>query len=51
MGLEDKKYLLDNFGSLIGKAKVTGYCIDFKTWKDINLEVFEVVIKYRLKAN
>lgn len=49
MGIEDKKYLLDNFGSTIGKAKVTGYCINFKTIHDIQLEVLAEVLKFGLE--
>ncbi|MBO9660541.1 MAG: DUF1801 domain-containing protein [Chitinophagaceae bacterium] len=37
MGLEDRKYLPQHFGTTIGKAKVTGYCIKFKSLKDIKL--------------
>jgi hypothetical protein len=45
MGLEDKKYLPQTFGTTIGKASVTGYCIKFKTLKDINLKVLETAIR------
>jgi len=44
MGIEDKKYLADTYGTAIGKASVTGYCIKFKTLKDINMEVLEAAI-------
>src|SRR6185436_6321462 len=37
MGIEDKTYLAQTYGERLGKAKVTGYCIGFKTLKDINL--------------
>lgn len=46
MGLEDKKYLPENFGTTIGKANITGYCIKFKTLKDINIDVLEEAIRY-----
>lgn len=49
MGLEDKKYLTENFGTAIGKATVTGYCIKFKTLKDINLEILDKAIRYGMK--
>lgn len=49
MGIDDKKYLAETFGTTIGKAKVTGYCINFKTLKDINLEVLEDIIKFGLE--
>ncbi len=46
MGLEDKKYLPQNFGTTIGKANVTGYCIKFKTLKDIKIDILEEAIRY-----
>jgi hypothetical protein len=46
IGLKDKKYLADTFGKKIGKASVTGYCIKFKTLKDINLDILEEAIRY-----
>lgn len=46
MGLEDKDYLPNIFGKTIGKAKVTGYCIKFKTVKEIDLSVLDKAIKY-----
>lgn len=46
MGLEDKKYLQKNFGTSIGKATVTGYCIRFKSLKDINMDKLEEAIRY-----
>ena len=49
MGLEDKNYLPKNFGTTIGKAKVTGYCIRFKSLKDININILEEAIKYGIK--
>ncbi|MCY1486178.1 hypothetical protein D3C87_297330 [compost metagenome] len=48
MGLEDKTYLPNNFGTTIGKATVTGYCIKFKTLKDINIDVLDEAIRYGL---
>lgn len=45
MGIEDKKYLPETYIKTIGKASVTGYCIKFKTLKDINIDTLEVAIK------
>lgn len=45
MGIDDKKYLPKNYGKTIGKASVTGYCIKFKTLKDINLDTLEAAIR------
>src|SRR5881227_3413231 len=39
LGIEDKKYLTDIYGKDLGKASVTGYCIRFKTLKDIHTDV------------
>jgi hypothetical protein len=44
LGLTDKKYLSVTYGKKIGKASVTGYCIKFKSLKDINMEVLEEAI-------
>ena len=44
LGLDDKTYLAKTYGSKIGKASVTGYCIKFKTLKDINIEILKEVI-------
>ena len=48
LGIEDKKYLAEVYGKQLGKASVTGYCIRFKTLKDINIDVLEAAIRYRL---
>ena len=50
MGIEDKKYLAQTFGKEIGKASVTGYCIKFKTLKDINMDVLEAAIRYGVEV-
>lgn len=49
MGIEDKKYLPENYGKTIGKASVTGYCIKFKRIKDINIEILEAAIQDGVK--
>ena len=46
MGIEDKKYLAATYGDKLGKASVTGYCIKFKTLKDININVLEEAIRF-----
>ena len=45
MGLEDKEYLAREYGNKIGKASISGYCIKFKTIKDIQLEVLSEIIR------
>jgi hypothetical protein len=44
MGLGDKTYLSQTYGSRLGKAKITGYCIKFKSVRDVNLGVLEEVV-------
>jgi len=46
LGIEDKKYLAEAYGKDLGKASVTGYCIRFKTLKDINTDVLAAAIRF-----
>lgn len=46
LGIKDKAYLAQTFGEKIGKASVTGYCIKFKTLKDINVDILQTAIRY-----
>jgi len=50
LGLKDKTYLAQTYGKEIGKASVTGYCIKFKTLKDININILEAAIRYGFEA-
>jgi hypothetical protein len=50
MGIKDKTYLTETYGKTLGKASVTGYCIKFKTIKDIHLDVLEAAIRYSVEA-
>jgi len=50
LGIEDKKYLAQTYGKKLGKASVTGYCIRFKTLKDIDIEILEAAIRYGFEA-
>ena len=50
LGLKDKKYLARTYGKTIGKASVTGYCIRFKTLKDIDIDALEGAIRFGFKA-
>lgn len=45
MGLADKTHLAQTYGKTLGKASVTGYCIKFKTIKDIDLEVLKSALQ------
>ena len=46
LGIKDKTYLAQTYGKELGKASVTGYCIKFKTLKDINPDILESAIRY-----
>ena len=50
MGIKDKTYLVQAYGKKLGKASVTGYCIKFKTLKDINIDILEAAIRYGVEA-
>ena len=45
MGLDDKTYLAGTYGSRLGKASVTGYCVKFSALRNINLAVLEAAIQ------
>ncbi|CAN5308495.1 hypothetical protein BH20ACI2_BH20ACI2_17990 [soil metagenome] len=46
LGIKDKRYLSLGYGKELGKASVTGYCIRFKTPKDINTDVLKAAIRF-----
>ena len=50
MGIKDKTYLAKTYGKKLGKASVTGYCIKFKTIKDINIDILQAAIRYGVEA-
>lgn len=50
LGIEDKSYLAKTYGNKLGKASVTGYCIKFKTIKEINIDVLEAAIRFGFEA-
>ena len=45
MGLEDKTHLARTYGERLGKAKITGYCIKFRSTRDIALAVFRDLVE------
>jgi len=51
MGLDNKTYLAKTYGKQLGKASVTGYCIKFKSLKDINVDVLEAAIRYGVETS
>src|SRR6188768_2810376 len=51
LGIDDKTYLVKTYGTKLGKASVTGYCIKFKTLKDINIEILEAAIRFGVETS
>jgi Domain of unknown function (DU1801) len=51
LGIKDKTFLARTYGKKLGNAKVTGYCIKFKTLKDINIDILEEAIRYGVEAS
>jgi len=51
MGIKDRKYLANTFGKKLGKADVSGYCIRFRSIKDIHLDVLEAAIRYGIESS
>ena len=45
LGIKDKAYLAQTYGKKLGKASVTGYCIKFKTIKNINIDILHAAIR------
>ena len=50
LGIKDKTYLAQTYGKKLGNASVSGYCIRFKTLKDINIDILEAAIRYGVEA-
>jgi hypothetical protein len=50
MGINDKTYLAKTYGKKLGKASVTGYCIKFKTLRDIHIDILKEAIRYGVEA-
>lgn len=46
MGIDDKTYLTKTYGKKLGKASITGYCIKFKSVKDIDIDILKEVILF-----
>ena len=51
LSIKDKKYLAQTYGKKLGKASVSGYCIKFKTLKDINIDILEAAVRYGIEAS
>lgn len=50
MGIDDRKYLRATWGDRIGKASVTGYCIKFRSVRDIDLAVLDEIVREGLES-
>jgi hypothetical protein len=50
LGIKDKTYLAQTYGKKLGKASVSGYCIRFKTLKDINIDILDAAMRYGVEA-
>ncbi|MBL0135981.1 MAG: DUF1801 domain-containing protein [Chitinophagaceae bacterium] len=46
MGVDDKTYLSKTYGKKLGKASITGYCLKFKSLKDIDIDILKEVIQF-----
>lgn len=46
LGIDDKTYLAQTYGKEMDKASISGYCIKFKTLKDINIDILKAAILY-----
>jgi hypothetical protein len=49
MGINDKKYLAEKYGKKIGQASVTGYCIKFRSLKNIDVDILVDAMKYGIE--
>lgn len=50
LGIRDKTYLAETYGKKLGRASVSGYCIRFKSLKDINMDILEAAIRYGVEV-
>jgi hypothetical protein len=50
MGLSDKTHLSRAYRRTLGKAKITGYCVTFKSLDDVNLDVIKQMVADHLAA-
>ena len=49
MGIKDKDYLAENYGKRIGQASVTGYCIKFRTLRNIDVDTLVDAMRYGIE--
>ena len=51
MGIENKNFLKESVGSRLGKAKISGYCISFKSLNEINLDVLDETVLHVISGS
>ena len=49
MGIKDKKHLAEKYGKKIGQASVTGYCIKFRTLRNIDVDTLVDAMRYGIE--
>jgi hypothetical protein len=49
MGIKDRKSLAAKFGKKIGQASVTGYCIKFRTLRNIEVDALVDAMRYGIE--
>ncbi|RZJ02600.1 MAG: DUF1801 domain-containing protein [Brevundimonas sp.] len=50
LGVEDKTYLARTYAKALGKAKVSGYCVNLKTLGDVNIDILEEMLRCGVEA-
>ena len=51
LGLDDKTYLARTYGTSIGKANVTGYCIKFSRLSVVDVDVLQAAIRHGMELD
>lgn len=51
LGIKDKKYLSQAYGNKLGKADISGYCIRFKTLRDIDMDTLKAAIQFGMETS
>ena len=49
MGIKDRKYLVEKYGKKIGQASVTGYCIKFRTLRNVDVDALVDAMRYGIE--
>jgi len=49
MGMKDKKSLAEKYEKTIGQASVTGYCIKFRTLRNIDVDTLVEAMRYGIE--